>query len=107
MSASEIPNVVAQVRYKHCCEVFASKGKYQVHYRHQHQHKARLNDIEQGETSVERDTRGKYKCVCDKECSVWQDMNKHRKSCNEWGDLERDEIQSQATEDGTLSTTAE
>ena len=101
--ASEI---LKDVICKHCCERFESKGKYQVHYRHNHQEEARSNDVQPGEGSFRRDRRGRFSCPCGKSYTVWQNLNRHTKDCIEWRDRTDPEIASGDTEEGTISLSA-
>ena len=98
-----IPKVISAVTCKHCGEEFESKGKYQVHYRNNHQEEVKSNDIQPGESSFKRDGRGKFSCPCGKSYLVWQNLDRHSKECIEWRDQWNTEIDSEHTEDGMIS----
>ena len=100
---SEIPK---DVICKHCSERFESKGKYQVHYRHNHQEWAKSNDVQPEEGSFRRDSRGRFSCPCGKSYSVWQNLDRHTKDCVEWRDRIDHERVLEDTERGTISLPA-
>ena len=70
-----------QTTCTHCGEVFESKGKYQVHYRNNHQAQVKKQD-----NIIMRSNDNKFSCICGKSYQVYQGLVTHQKSCKTWKD---------------------
>jgi len=77
-----------EIACKHCGEVFASRGKYEHHYRCHHQNDIKVRSQTQQETTVTRSEDEKFICVCGKEYLVHSSLRRHQNSCNTWKDHE-------------------
>jgi len=61
----------------HCGAAFDTKGKYQAHYRREHQNKVRTSEA----NTVVRAENDRFKCVCGKEYDVYQSLVRHQRTC--------------------------
>jgi len=77
---------VKETKCNHCNEMFASKGKYDYHFRRVHQNDVKLNRFDQETISVRRSTNEKFVCICDKGYQVRESFLRHQKSCQQWKD---------------------
>jgi hypothetical protein len=69
---------------KHCGAEFNTKGKYNAHYRRNHQ-----NQMGGAEANTMRqENNEKFKCICTKEYKVYQSLKRHQQSCNAWQNRE-------------------
>jgi len=62
----------------HCGAAFDTKGKYQTHYRREHQNKVRTSEA----NTVVRAENDRFKCLCGKEYDVYQSLVRHQRTCN-------------------------
>jgi len=69
----------------HCGAAFDTKGKYDAHYRREHQNKVRTSET----NTVVRAENDRFKCMCGKEYDVYQSLVRHQKTCGAWQDRER------------------
>jgi len=62
----------------HCGAAFNTKGKYDAHYRREHQKKVRTSEA----NTVVRAENNRFKCMCGKEYDVYQSLVRHQRTCN-------------------------
>jgi uncharacterized Zn-finger protein len=86
---------------KHCGAEFNTKGKYNAHYRRDHQNKMGTEDL----NITRRADNKKFKCVCDKEYDLYQSLKRHQQSCLTWQNREmtseRVELSSESEDEGS------
>jgi len=68
----------ANIICKHCGVAFDTRGKYDAHYRREHQKKVRTSEA----NTVVRAENDRFKCVCGKEYDVYQSLVRHQRTCN-------------------------
>ena len=66
---------------KHCGNVFTTRGKYQSHYRREHQQEVK-NKTSEGDTKVARAANSLFVCECGKEYQLPQSLTKHKQKCD-------------------------
>ena len=67
----------AQVNCKHCNRSFATRGKYDTHYRKEHRTNVKINEI----TTIDRSANGTFDCICGKMFQNAASFTKHVKQC--------------------------
>jgi len=92
-----------QTTCAHCGEVFESKGKYQVHYRNNHQAQVKKQD-----NIISRSDDNKFSCICGKSYQVYQGLTTHQKSCKTWKDtvqvvVNQQDLESEHDSDGIFN----
>jgi len=70
----------AQWICKHCGDVFTTKGKYQSHYRREHQQQIKNNRSKEI-TGISRSEDGLFVCECGKRYQVLQSLSRHKQTC--------------------------
>ena len=90
------------VTCKHCKVEFESKGRYQTHYRQEHEEDIRNRQKNGDEARITRDMSGKFICGCGKGYMVYQSLQRHMKTCSEWRNIENEEDINQSSEEGTV-----
>jgi hypothetical protein len=65
---------------KHCGAEFNTKGKYNAHYRRNHQNKMGREEA----NIITRENNKKFKCICNKEYDLYQSLKRHQQSCETW-----------------------
>ena len=106
MSDTATPTPATTVTCKHCGDEFESKGKYQTHYRQQHQTSLRSGVQGTREGPVERDIQGRFICACSKGYTHYQSLQRHMKDCREGRDQMEEATSPQNVPEGTISLPA-
>jgi hypothetical protein len=71
---------------KHCNQVFASRGKYNHHFRVEHQNLSRNRNEDFVQDNNNQNEQEKLGCICGKSYTVWNSLYRHQKSCQAWKD---------------------
>jgi len=67
----------ANIICKHCGVAFDTRGKYDAHYRREHQKKVRTSEA----NTVVRAENDRFKCMCGKEYDIYQSLVRHQRTC--------------------------
>ena len=70
----------------HCHEVFASRSKYDYHYRKVHQNTIRNHGGEDRGRFIYRCEDGKFNCICGKTYVTYKSLKRHHQGCQRWKD---------------------
>jgi hypothetical protein len=83
-----------KINCKYCGAGFDSRGRYNAHYRGNHQHKMGKAEA----NTVQRAENERFKCICSKEYKVYQSLIRHQRHCEAWQarEITQDEVELRA-----------
>jgi hypothetical protein len=71
---------------KHCNQVFASRGKYNHHFRVEHQNLSGNRNENFVQDNNNQNEQEKLSCICEKSYTLLDSLYRHQKSCQAWRD---------------------